>query len=225
MGVPSGLVGMGVRPPYCRTQVIARYSSRATSIGVMSTRGPYAKGLAKREEILAAALDSFTKNGYDRASVREIARTAGISQAGLLHHFASKEELFLEVIRWRHVRDADRFPEPVPAIEALIQAAGHNALEPGLVRLYVLISAESTGEEGPARDFFVDRYRRILDQVAEDVARRQAIGELRADVAPEDVASMLVAAADGLQVQWLLDPTSVDMPERLRLLWSLLTAT
>jgi AcrR family transcriptional regulator len=189
----------------------------------MSTRGPYAKGLAKREEILAAALESFTRNGYDRSSVREIARMAEISQAGLLHHFATKEELFLEVIKWRHVRDADRFPERPPAIDALIQAAAHNALEPGLVRLYVLISAESTSEAGPARDFFGERYRRVIASVAEDVARRQAAGELAADADPADVASLLVAAADGLQVQWLLDPESVDMPARLSRLWSLLT--
>jgi AcrR family transcriptional regulator len=195
----------------------------ADTIGLMASRGPYAKGLAKREEILAAALENFTRNGYDRASVREIARMAGISQAGLLHHFASKEELFLEVVKWRHVRDADRFPEPLPAIDTLIQAAEHNSREPGLVRLYVLISAESTGEDGPARDFFVDRYRRILRQLTEDVERRQSAGELPSDVDPADLASLLVAAADGLQVQWLLDPDSVDMPERLRRLWALLT--
>jgi AcrR family transcriptional regulator len=188
----------------------------------MATRGPYAKGLVKREEILSAALESFTRNGYDRASVREIARAADISQAGLLHHFASKEQLFLEVIKWRHVRDADRFLEPTNPIDTLIEAAAHNALEPGLVRLYVLISAESTTQEGEGREFFEQRYRRVLAAVATDVARRQADGELRPDVDPEDVASLLVAAADGLQLQWLLDPESVDMPARLRTLWSLI---
>lgn len=190
----------------------------------MSSRGPYARGLAKREEILAAALDTFARVGYDRASVREIARTADISQAGLLHHFASKEELFLEVIKWRHVRDADRFPEPTDAIETLIQAAEHNSREPGLVRLYVLISAEGTIEEGPGREFFAERYRRVIDMVTREVARRQAEGEIRSEVDPADIASLFVAAADGLQLQWLLDPDGVDMPGRLRRLWSLLAA-
>jgi hypothetical protein len=33
------------------------------------------------------------------------------------------------------------------------------------------------------------------------------------------VASLLIAAADGLQVQWLLDPDNVDMGERIDQLW------
>ncbi|HEY3410873.1 MAG TPA: helix-turn-helix domain-containing protein, partial [Propionicimonas sp.] len=55
----------------------------------MAARGPYAKGLAKRDEILEVALAHFAERGYDRASVREVARLAGLTQAGLLHHFST----------------------------------------------------------------------------------------------------------------------------------------
>ena len=37
------------------------------------TAGSYAKGIAKREEILTAALDVIARNGYRRTSVRELA--------------------------------------------------------------------------------------------------------------------------------------------------------
>ena len=50
----------------------------------MSPRGPYAKGVAKREEILGVALDLFARDGYDKTSFREVARATGLSQAGLL---------------------------------------------------------------------------------------------------------------------------------------------
>lgn len=56
----------------------------------MAARGPYAKGLAKREEILEVALAHFAERGYDRASVREVARPVGLTQAGLLHHFRTQ---------------------------------------------------------------------------------------------------------------------------------------
>jgi len=39
----------------------------------MAQRGSYAKGIAKREEILTAALDVIARNGYRRTSVRELA--------------------------------------------------------------------------------------------------------------------------------------------------------
>ncbi|HET7802283.1 MAG TPA: helix-turn-helix domain-containing protein, partial [Humibacillus xanthopallidus] len=67
----------------------------------MGRRGAYAKGVAKREEILDAALAVIARNGYQRTSVRDIAEAVGLSQAGLLHYFSSKEALFAEVLRRR----------------------------------------------------------------------------------------------------------------------------
>ena len=110
----------------------------------MTARGQYAKGLAKREEILDLALELFAQKGYDRVSVREIAREAGLSQAGLLHHFSTKEELFLEVLRRRDDRDGDPINHRhLHSVEHLISAVTHNASDPGLVRLFVSMSAES----------------------------------------------------------------------------------
>lgn len=51
-----------------------------------------------REAILAAARESFTANGYDRASIRDIARRAGVDPALVHHYFGTKHELFAEAI-------------------------------------------------------------------------------------------------------------------------------
>ncbi|MBT2518088.1 TetR/AcrR family transcriptional regulator [Streptomyces sp. ISL-90] len=189
----------------------------------MTERGPYAKGVAKREEILAVALEHFARKGYDRASVREIAREAGLSQAGLLHHFSTKEELFLEVLRRRDDRDGD--PEQhrhVHSVDHLINAVEHNVDEPGLVRLFVSMSAESVDESSPTRSFFESRYDWLRGELRADIERRQKGGEISPDLDPDDVASLLVAAADGLQLQWLLQPDKVDMPNQLKVLWNLI---
>jgi len=189
----------------------------------MPARGPYAKGLAKREEILGAALELFAQKGYDRTSVREIARQAGLSQAGLLHHFSTKEELFLEVLRRRDDRITD--PNEVAhthSVDRLIRAVDRNTREPGLVRLFVAMSAESAEESSDARGFFAERYRWLLAEIAEDVRGNHAAGDSPGPLTPEDVASLLVAAADGLQIQWLLDPEDANMPDRMRMLWEAL---
>ena len=192
----------------------------------MATRGPYAKGLAKREEILDAALELFASHGYDRTSVREIARLTGLTQAGLLHHFSSKEELFVEVLRRRDRRSqqdfADDFDHGRHTVEGLIAVVRHNAEEAGLVRLYVAMSAESTADDSPAREFFEARFRDLEAEVAADVRAKQADGLIAADLDPDAVASLLLAAADGLQVQWLLDPSGLDMGARLGQLWQAL---
>lgn len=185
----------------------------------MQPRGSYAKGLAKREEILDAALESFVDKGYDRTSVREIARAVGLSQAGLLHHFPNKESLFLEVLRRRDEQSVTGNEERgVHSVHGLIDAVERNSRQAGLVGLYVVMSAESAHTEGLAREFFRGRYAWVLDDIAADVARMQREGQLTERLTAVEVASLLVAAADGLQVQWLLDPAGVDMPGRMRAL-------
>lgn len=67
----------------------------------MARRGSYAKGIAKREEILDAALDIVARVGYSRTTVRELAQAVGLSQTGLLHYFGTKEQLFVEILRRR----------------------------------------------------------------------------------------------------------------------------
>ncbi|MDY7100671.1 MAG: helix-turn-helix domain-containing protein [Actinomycetota bacterium] len=184
----------------------------------MARRGRYAKGVVKRDEILDAALAAFAERGYDRTSVREIARAVGLSQAGLLHYFANKEELFAEVLRRRDERNERQYDQnrgnPVSA-DGLVEIVRHNVEEPGLVRLFVALSAESTAENSPARSFFTERYRAIRGGIAADIRERQARGDLADDLDADAVASLLVAAADGLQIQWLLEPETVDMGARL----------
>jgi AcrR family transcriptional regulator len=191
----------------------------------MPPRGPYARGVAKREEALDAALELFCRDGYDKTSVREIARAIGLSQAGLLHYFSSKEELFVEVLRRRDLRDQERFDAERDhrlTAEGLIDTVRHNTEEPGLVRLYVAMSAESAEVDSGVRRFFQERYEKIIFGIAEDIRRRQAGGELPADLDSDAVASLLVATADGLQLQWLLDPDRTDMGGRLSQLWDAL---
>ena len=190
----------------------------------MATRRRYAKGIAKREEILDVALEVFAKKGYDRTSVREIARLTGLSQTGLLHHFSSKEELFAEALRRRDARNERAHGEiqggPVTA-GGLVSIVRHNSQEPELVRLFVTMSAESTDNESPARAFFEKRYHKLREDLATDIRAQQSSGEVVGDLDADGVAALLIAAADGLQIQWLLSPDETDMGDRLDLLLSL----
>ena len=80
-------------------------SSTPTSVSrVMSARparGARPAGARTREEILEAAVRQFTANGYERTSVRGIARAAGVDPALVRHYFDSKVELFVEAMRPR----------------------------------------------------------------------------------------------------------------------------
>src|SRR3954451_11473177 len=76
--------------------------STATGEGMQTkTRGPYAKTPARRATIVAAAREAFIEHGYDHASLRDIAKRAGLTHQGLLRHFSGKPELLSELLQQR----------------------------------------------------------------------------------------------------------------------------
>lgn len=62
-------------------------------------RGPRPGGTDTKAEILSAAGTVFSRDGYQRGSVRAVAREADVDPALVRHYFSSKSELFVEALR------------------------------------------------------------------------------------------------------------------------------
>jgi len=56
------------------------------------------EGSSAREEILDAAAQLFTEQGYAATSTRAIAESVGVKQASLYYHFASKEQILVDLL-------------------------------------------------------------------------------------------------------------------------------
>ncbi len=184
--------------------------------------GGYASGRLRRERIITAATELFARVGYRHATILELAEAAGISRTGLLHHFGSKEALLKAVLERRDAEDAARFTGAdtdetgLGALATLVELARHNAERPHLVALFAVLSAEASDPDHPAHEYFVDRYRGTVADIAASLTRAKASGLLARSVDPAGQARTLVALMDGLQVQWLLSPADVDMAGTLR---------
>lgn len=167
----------------------------------------YSKGIAKTEEILEAALRTVAEKGYSRATIRELAETVGLSKTGLLHHFGSKEALFIEILRRRADLGQARVVQATSNSEdfQLSDIARLGMAEPGLIQLYARFSAEATEPGHPAHEFFQQRYVDSRARTAQVIAQYQSRGLLAKTLNPETVASAFLAMYDGLQIQWLLD--------------------
>ena len=176
-------------------------------------------GEARRSRILHAALLEFAENGYRGSSLAAIATRVELTQAGLLHHFPSKQHLLIAVLELRDELDAERFGllrnrdrTGTEQLRALVDLVEHNARVPGLVQLFTVISAESVTPGHPAQAWTVARYRRLRADLADGLRRAAASGEFRSDLDADAQAERVFAMMDGLQLQWLLDPERVDMP-------------
>ena len=199
-------------------------TSTTTTKATRGARGEYAKTRKRREAILDAALEVFAEGGYRAGSLREVAQRVGISEAGLLHHFPNKVALLEAVLDRRDDRSRAMVPfdadNGAAMMRGLVRLAAYNASVPGVVELFCTLSAEATSVDHPAHAYFVRRYIYTRTNVEAGFANLESHGLMRPGVTPYRAAVALIAIMDGLQVQWLLDRTVVDMAEELRALIS-----
>lgn len=180
----------------------------------MSRTQGYAKGRATRERILDAAETTFGEVGFRGASLREIAGRVGLSHPGLLHHFASKEALLLAVLERRDEVDRARIEQEeggVARLRRLVQLVGGGVERRAIIELFAVMSVEATNPEHPAHQYFLDRYRRVVTEIADSYRDAGRRGELAEPLDPDRAAIALVALMDGLQIQWLYHPDLIDL--------------
>jgi len=180
------------------------------------------RGDARRREILAAATRLFSERGFENATFSELAEAVGISQAGLLHHFPSKRDLVLAVLLERERRNqadaARRQAAGEDFLTSFVELLRENEANPVLVQLFGLLSAESIRDDHPAHDYFVRRYQGMIETFTAGL--REVIDEeaLPSGATAETVARWIIGAADGIRLQWLLDPTSMSRADAVGLL-------
>ncbi len=184
----------------------------------MSTNQTFTQ-LKRRDQLVQCAIDATFELGFQRASVAEIARRAGVSKGVVTYHFPAKDELIRAVvadvlgsmIEYLEPRmlaaEPGTFPERYLAgyVTAWVEyLRTHTRLVIALVRVYHSVRDES-GEPAPA-------LRAVLDARAEDIAiltrvlqLGQARGTLGTFSAPV-MAATVKAVLDDLMLQFAADP-------------------
>jgi AcrR family transcriptional regulator len=157
---------------------------------------------ASRAAILAAAREVFSERGYARATIREIARRAGVTHGLVMRHFGTKEQLLIEALPGPRTAasvlpgDLDTLPERVAAVfvEETESAGGEHALvalirsaasgEAVAMPLYAAMEREIIAAFrevlGPGTEAYADLLSSLLIGVtfARHVARTGALAEL-----------------------------------------------
>lgn len=140
--------------------------------------------------ILEAATELFARDGYECVSVASIADQAGVCKANIFHHYASKEVLYLEVMRKASAEHAELaealLKEDISCIEKL-----HRLTEYDIKTMidHELRTRLILRELGEACDSSVRRlahqvFRRNFDLVIELFQQGQRSGEFRSDFDP-----------------------------------------
>ncbi|MGN2638456.1 TetR family transcriptional regulator [Nocardia takedensis] len=166
-------------------------------------------GRSARERILASALTVFAERGYAGASLYAIAKRAGLSQAGLLHHFPDKMSLLLAVLE-QHDDTTDlpadgRERSVSELLELLVATVEKNLAHRAVIRL-AHICALGTGEGADiAAGWSRQRMARIRTEITTLGRRSEERGEIPVAVDVDRIVGVVIAAFVGLEHQWLLD--------------------
>jgi AcrR family transcriptional regulator len=74
-------------------------SVTSETVSIPAQRPRAVKTAARREAILAAALDEFSARGFEAARIDDVARRAGVGKGTIYLHFRDKEALFQDLVR------------------------------------------------------------------------------------------------------------------------------
>ena len=157
-----------------------------------STTEPDRSGQARTDEKVRQILDGarrvFLADGFDGASMSDIARVAGVSKGTLYVYFPSKEALFEALIREEHRRTAERlsiFDEKEPDVALVLKRFGNELMTfmllPEHIALVRTVTAAAAKFPAIGRAFFEAGPQYGADRLATYFAHQVAAGMLSID--------------------------------------------
>ena len=178
----------------------------------------------RKTQIVAEVLRLADEIGPDRLSTTDVARAIGLSQPAIFRHFPTKGALWLAVAE----DIANRLQGSWAAAEA--GAAGPHARLRALIGVQlsaisetpalpsILFSRELQVDNQALRDVFRGLLGAFQSRLVAVIRDLQAAGDMKRDVSPEDVASLLTSLVQGVAIRWTLGARGFSLPqEGLRL--------
>lgn len=174
---------------------------------VATTRRVQAIETANR--IYAAAIELMDRKGFERLTIAEISKKAGVSVGAFYHYFRSKDDILAEIFRRADdyflthvVGDLDQRTIP----EQIVRYFDHYA------KFNVTSGVEMTQQLfNPKVKLFIQKGRPMQTILQDLIRRGQEMGEIRADKGPGDLARLLFVMARGVVFEWSLFDGAYDL--------------
>ena len=170
--------------------------------------------LQTRERLLEAAAEVFSRQGFDAASVEEVAEEAGFSKGAVYSNFASKEELFLALLDRHLAAELHNMASQVtpggshgPAEEASPRGSFAAQLEEKRTLNVLTLEFILYALRHPwAQQQLAERYRIARKELSERLRKRYQAGGSPPEFPIEYLPWALLALGSGLALQAYLEP-------------------
>lgn len=170
-----------------------------------------------RARLLRSATTVFAERGMERASIDDVAEHAGYTKGAFYASFTSKEGLFLALLDEHFADLLERLDRVLSGDDDLVDQAREGAAsfmsfiaaDPDWERLFFDFSVYATRNE-PFRRELVHRRRALREGIGTLLQRRVDELGVEPPLPVADIAMMVFAMGDGVALQKLLDPESVE---------------
>jgi AcrR family transcriptional regulator len=178
----------------------------------MTSRQAQAQETSNR--IYAAAIELMDRKGFDRITIADISKKAGVSVGAFYHYFESKDDILAEIFR-----RADEYftTEVAPQLPKKGVRQQILAFFDHYARFNILSGVEMTRELfSPKIKFFVQKGRPMQDLLVDVLRHGKERGELSGDAQPEEIAAFLFVMARGIVFDWSLRDGQYDLRAAMR---------
>ncbi len=185
-----------------------------------TARIPRPKREAVRRRLLDAALPVFASRGFDSATMDEIAEAAGLTKGAIYSNFASKDDLFFEMMNEQVLRRAEvvRTTLATRAIDPDSQQAVRDIgrlLTEALTkqRDWHLVFLDFWGRairDEPVRARFLGHRRALRQAVRERIEQALGHAPTAGELSADELVTVALALSNGLAIESYIDPGAVS---------------
>lgn len=172
----------------------------------------------KKKQLLDAALHVFATQGFEKASMREIAANAGLTTGAIYYHYKNKDDLYYDAVKesayFVHKLSEKDKDSKVKSNQEMFEEISNNVrsrmskeIEQ---RLLILLTAYAITKGGRIKEKYRLDYNEIIDKVAK--LYFYAFG-VENEACQRRIAAILVAALDGVALQYSLGVLDINDEE------------
>jgi AcrR family transcriptional regulator len=186
---------------------------------------------ARRQQILDAAVECFSRDGLHPTSMQDIVRQSGLSAGALYTYFKSKDEMITAIAAGRHMREREMIgaaiqdSDTAATLHILVRNFARSLLDPTeqkARRLSIQLWAEALRNPGILKIVRegTDMPRMMLSAMILEARER---GDISKQIVPDALARVLIALFQGFALQLALD-ASTELEPSLQIVEQMLAA-
>ena len=183
------------------------------------------KAIETKNRIYAAAIELMDRKGFEKITIADISRKAGVSVGAFYHYFKSKNDILAEIFR-----KADDYY----STQVLPRLNSNTKSVPDLIVEYFDHYAKfnlGSGVEmtqqlfNPKIKFFIKKSRPMLTILQDLISKGQEKQQIRKDATPEEISRFLFILARGVVFEWSLYEGRYDLRATMRKYIEILVST